>query len=124
MGTTGTFQIDGELFPSNPLEKSWGSESLGNYGTRAPFISGTWNLSLSFAITSSSDAKFFQTRFIQGDRKAAVLPHPITGELALFTGVYIDQFQGDFDQYDYNNYQTSVNMNLRVRIGSTGTFNG
>jgi hypothetical protein len=118
----GTFQIDGALFPSNPLDKTWQAEKVDHKGTREPVFSGVWTLSLSFAITSTSDAEFFQTRFIQdGKRHAAVLPHPITGQLATFTGVFIDEFQGTFDEFDYNAYQSDVNMALRVYIGSTGT---
>lgn len=119
---SGTFQIDGNLFPSNPLDKTWQAEKVDHKGTREPVFSGVWTLNLSFAITSTSDAEFFQARFIQdGQRHTAVLPHPITGQLATFTGVYIDEFQGTFDQYDYNAYQSDVNMTLRVYIGSTGT---
>lgn len=119
---SGTFQLDGELFPQNPLEKRWNGEKLGYTGDRVPVLSGVWTYSLSFGLMSAENYRFYEDKFIAGGIHQAVLPHPISSDLSLFTGVYIDSVEGGFNDVDRNSYVTDVSMTLRVSIGSTGSF--
>ena len=100
---SGTYQIDGFIFKEQPLQKQWQRTPIGRLGNGEPVYSAFWDISLSFGTlelgTGTSTAQFMQY-WVDNKIHSAVLPHPVSGSLTVFSGIAIDEIQyaiGDFD---------------------------
>jgi hypothetical protein len=119
---SGSYQLGGSLFPTNPLTKTWTAEQVGRRGTREPILSSIWRLELQFStLQAIGQHDFFMSRFISGGLYTAVLPHPITGQLTNFTGVSIDAYQGPFTDVDSDGWSENPRLTLTVDIQATGS---
>jgi hypothetical protein len=109
---TGTFQLGGEIFPKDPLTKTWARSSVGKGGKRKTLFADTWNLTLSFPTLETSEHAFFFKKYIAGGLYSAVLPHPANGKLFSVTGVAIDDYSWTFNEIDNNAYAMNPRMVL------------
>ncbi len=90
---SGTFQLNGQLFPKDPLTKNWVSERVATRGTREGVYSEVWRFDCSFGtLETQGESDFFMIKFRAGGLYTAVLPHPDTSTLTTFTGVAIDNY--------------------------------
>ena len=119
---SGTYQLDSQLFPRNPLFKTWTPEQVGRRGTREPIFSDVWRLELQFStLETIGEHDFFISRFIAGGLYNAVLPHPITGLETSFTGVSIESYQGPFSDVESDFWAENPRLTLGVDIRATGS---
>lgn len=120
---SGTYALGGQLFPKNPLTKTWRRQGVGVHGTNEPIFGALWQLDMSFGtLKSQSEASFYETKFIAGQPYTAILPHPLTGELVGFTGVHIASFDYDFNDVDRNTYASNGRLVLEhINLSATGT---
>jgi hypothetical protein len=120
---SGTYKLDGALFQRNPLTKNWDRQQVGAHGTNEPIFTDFWSLDMSFGwLTSASEMNFFESAFLDGGEHTAQLPHPKTGHLTGFTGVYIAEFSYDFNEYERNKYAVGARLVLEhISLSATGT---
>lgn len=119
---SGTYALDGEYFPINPIEKRWGKEKLGTGGTGEDILSGVWQLELVFPTLASSDAGWFYDRWTAGGLHTAQLPHPRDGMLTGFTGVSIAEWTTVFNDVDRDGWQLGGRLMLgNIDMSATGT---
>ncbi len=120
---SGTYKLGGELFPKNPLAKNWRRTQIGTHGTNEPIFVNIWQLEMSFGwLNSVAEMSFFENRFLTGGAYTAQLPHPETGELTGFTGVYIGNFSYEFNDIERNKYAIGARLILeRINLSATGT---
>lgn len=119
---SGTYQLDSQLFPKNPLRKRWVPNRVATRGTGEPILTDIWRFEVSFGILETiGDVSFFESRFFRlGGLYPAVLPHPETGQLTGFTGVAIENFDYEFPDWEAEFYAENATMSLRVDIRATG----
>lgn len=119
---SGTFQLGGELFPKDPLDKGWAPERVATRGTREPVFADIWRFSCSFGILKTqNESDFFMTKFRTGGLYTAVLPHPDTATLTTFTGVSIEDYSFSFNDYERNAYAVGARLSLSVDLRATGS---
>lgn len=119
---SGTFQLDNQLFPCDPITKRWTPQQVAVSGLREPIFTNIWRFECSFGIlTTQGQSDFFMTRFITGGLYPVVLPHPITGQLVSFTGAAIDAYSFDWNDIDRNAYAVGARLILSVDLRATGT---
>lgn len=122
MACTGSFQLGGELFPTDPLTKRWSAQQVGRRGTREPIFTDIWRLEMSFGtLRTQGEHDFFETRFTAGGLYTAQLPHPISGQLVGFTGVSIEDYNAEFTDVEQNFWADSARLVLGVPLSATGT---
>lgn len=119
---SGTYQLDSELWPRNPLTKRWVPNRVATRGTREPIFTNVWRFEVTFGIIETiGDLDFFHSRaFRLGGLYPAVLPHPETGQLTGFTGVAIENFEYTFPDFEQEFYAEGATMSLSVDIRATG----
>jgi hypothetical protein len=120
---SGTYKLDGSLFERNPLTKTWARQQVAVRGTNEPIFTDFWRLDMSFVwLESETEMNFFENKFIIGGEHTAQLPHPQTGHLTGFTGVYIAEFSYEFNEYERNKYSVAGRMVLEhISLSATGT---
>lgn len=120
---SGTYRIDGELFPQNPIAKRWQRQSVAVGGVGETIYSDFWQVELSFGtLESNPDIAFFENKWLSGGLHSAVLPHPRTGELVGFTGVNIQEFNHEFNDIDSDSWAESGRLVLNhISLSATGT---
>lgn len=120
---SGTYKLDGSLFERNPLTKTWSRQQVAIHGTNEPIFTDFWSLDMSFGwLTSATEMNFFEDAFLDGGAHTAQLPHPQTGELVGFTGVFIADFSYEFNEYERNKYAVGARLVLEhISLGATGT---
>lgn len=120
---SGTYQLDGALFPKNPIAKRWRREKVADSGVGESIYTAFWQLELEFPTLDAPDeGSFFYDRWTAGGLHTAVLPHPRTGQLVGFTGVDIVDWVFEFDDIDRDNWDTSPRMVLgHISMSATGT---
>lgn len=111
-----------ELFPFDPLVKRWVPQRVGTSGVGEPIFAAFWRLEMGFGSMASSEAKYFERRFIAGGLYNAVLPHPITAALVGFTGTAIEDFSFEWNDVERNSWADNVSLSLRVNLYATGSF--
>ncbi len=122
MSCTGSFQLGGAYFPTDPLNKRWAAQEVGRRGTREPIFSDIWRLEMDFGtLQTQGEHDFFMTRYITGGLYVAQLPHPITGLLVGFTGVSIESYEATFNDVQQNYWAEGARLVLGVNIQATGT---
>jgi len=112
---SGTYQLDGDLFIENPLQKRWTRQNLGVTSFGKPIPSQYWALDFSFGAMragSGTASSYLMEKWIGSGLHSAVLPHPLTGDLALFSGVAIDNVAFSFTEQDRDRWAGSVRMKL------------
>lgn len=112
---SGTYQIDGELFITNPLSKRWQRQSLGHAGSAPPIYTPYWTFEVSFgtlAYGSGSAQSFLMDKWLEDGLHGAVLPHPKTGYLSIFSGVSIESVTFDIPEFDRDRWTTGGRMIL------------
>jgi hypothetical protein len=73
-------------------------------------------------LTSETEMNFFMGSFLDGGEHTAQLPHPRTGALTGFTGIYVDEFSYDFNEYERNKYAVGARLVLgHISLSATGT---
>lgn len=120
---SGTFELDGLLFPKDPIAKRWGRQSIATDGVGQSLYSSFWNLELSFgALEVNGEVSFFEDRWLTGGLHTVVVPHPETGNLTGFTGVNIQDFSYEFTDVDANSWGDGGRMALNhISLSATGT---
>lgn len=119
---TGSYQLDGSLWPKNPLTKRWSTSPVGKHGNRAQILTTIWRFSVNFGtLNTLGESEFFNRRFRTGGLYNAVLPHPDTKQLMLFTGVSIDTYDFELSDVDSDSYAESAAMTLGVDLRATGS---
>lgn len=120
---SGTFKIDGSLFPKDPLAKRWTRQSIARGGTGEAIYSAFWQIELSFGTLSVSDeVSFFEGKWIDGGLHSVVLPHPKTGVLTGFTGCNISDFSYEFNDIDSNTWAEGARLVIdHINLSATGT---
>lgn len=112
---SGTYQIDGNLFIENPIQKQWQRQNVAVGTLGKPIADTYWSLGFSFSMLRSgsgtASAQLMQL-YLDGGLHSAVLPHPATGDLALFSGVSIDNVSFSFTDVDRDRWVGNANMQL------------
>jgi hypothetical protein len=120
---SGTFQLDGQLFPTDPIRKRWSREEVARSGVGEGIYPAFWRLELEFPTLDNPDeSSFFYDRWTAGGLHSAVLPHPRTGQLVGFTGVNIAEWAYDINDVDANTWGEGPRLTLdHVSMSATGT---
>lgn len=110
---SGTFQLDGSLFPKDPLIKRWVRERAGTQGPGEGIYVDVWRLEMSFGtLDIIGESNYFMSKFQESGLHTAVLPHPETGALTTFTGVAITEYAFSFGDTDHDNYALNPRLIL------------
>jgi len=112
---SGTYQIDGDLFIENPLQKRWTRSSLGVGTFGKPIAAQFWSLDFSFGEMSAGSgtaSSYLVAKWLGDGLHSAVLPHPLTGDLALFSGVAIDNVSFTYTDQDRDKWVGNARMKL------------
>lgn len=120
---SGTFQLDSELFPKDPLFKRWTRAQVGVAGTGEGIYSNFWSITLNFGILDmASEVPYFENKWLSGGLHTAVLPHPQTGVLTGFTGTNIRDFSYELNDIDSNSWATNPTLTIdHISLSATGT---
>lgn len=120
---SGTYKLDGALFERNPLTKTWARQQIAMHGSNEPIFADFWQLDMSFGwLESATEMNFFEDAFLDGGEHTAQLPHPQTGQLVGFTGVFIADFTFEFNDIDRNKYAVGARLVLEhISLSATGT---
>lgn len=120
---SGTHQIDGVLFPQDPIEKQWARRKLANKGTKVPVYSPVWTYSAQFGtLETQGENDFFMSHYLNGGLHSATLPHPFNGSLTTFTGVSIEEVSFRWNDVDRNYWAIGSRVVFgNIRLNATGT---
>ena len=122
MACTGTFKLDGEFFPTDPIAKRWGRDDVASSGVGESVYAAFWRLELSFPLLESDQLAFFHDRWTAGGLHTAVLPHPRTGQLVGFTGVNIQDWAFEFNDVEQNKWGEGPRLVLgHISMSATGS---
>ncbi len=121
---SGTFKLDGQLFPVDPIRKRWSREEIASSGVGESIFPAFWRLELEFPTLHTPDeVAFFYDRWTAGGLHTAVLPHPRTGQLVGFTGVNIPEWAGEMNDVDSNAWSENPRLVLgHISMRATGTM--
>jgi len=122
---SGTYRIDGDLFITNPLRKKWSRRNIGATPAGKPIPSQLWSLDFSFSemrAGSGTASSYLMEKWLSDGLHTAVLPHPLTGDLALFSGVAIEQVNFTFTDKDQDKWAGNARMQLS-HISLTNSWN-
>jgi hypothetical protein len=98
---SGTFQLDSELFPKDPLTKRWTRERTAVSSVGEGIFLDFWRLECRFGtLDTQGESDFFMNKFLASGLHSAVLPHPEDGSLQTFTGVAIADYNFTFGDVD------------------------
>ena len=110
---SGTFQLDGQLFPRDPLTKRWIRERAATQGPGEGIYIELQRLEMRFGtLATAEESNFFMDKFLAGGLHTAVLPHPETGSLQTFTGVAISDYGFSFNEVDRDSYALNPRLIL------------
>lgn len=110
---TGTFQLDNQIFPKDPLTKNWIRPPVAVGGNRKTLFGDRWALQLNFgALETTTEHNFFWQKYIAGGLYNAVLPHPANGKLFAASGVAIDSYEWTWDDVGPNSHAINPRMTL------------
>lgn len=110
---SGTFQLDGALFPRDPLIKRWVRERTATSGPGEGIFIDFWRLEMSFGtLDIQAESDFFMSKFLASGLHSAVLPHPEDGSLQSFTGVAISDYSFSFGDVDSDAYALNPRLIL------------
>lgn len=102
---SGTFQLDGELFPKDPLTKRWTRERAATSSVGEGIFIDFWRLECRFGtLDTQGESDYFMSKFLETGLHTAVLPHPEDGSLQTFTGVAIADYNFTFGDIDRDGY--------------------
>lgn len=120
---SGTYELDAELFPHDPVAKRWKREDVGTGGEAESIYSGFWQIELDFPILlAASEASFFYDRWMAGGLHDARLPHPRDGTLTDFTGVNIKSWDYEFMDVDSDDWADRPRLVLtHIHMSATGS---
>lgn len=120
---SGTYEIDGTLFPRNPLRKRWSRRAVAVKGTGEPIFSAFWNIELSFgAMEVNGENSYFEAHYLNGGLHTAKLPHPFDGTLVTFTGVSFAEVNFEFSDVDQDFWAMNSRVKLdHINLLATGT---
>jgi len=98
---SGTFRLDNQLFPRDPLTKRWVRERAGTGGPGEGVFVDLWRFEMRFGtLATIGESDFFMSKFLEAGLHTAVLPHPEDGSLQTFTGVAIANYGFSFNDVD------------------------
>lgn len=118
---SGTYRIDGNLFPENPISNRWVARELYLAGTGEVVVSSLWEWEGTFAPMSESEFDFYMNRWEVGGLHSVVLPEPGDGTLTVYSGVSLkppEGVRGDVRGYVLDG--RIVITNIRKASGYTG----
>lgn len=120
---SGTYKIDGILFPKNPIAKRWTRQQIATSGVGESIYTDFWSVELSFgALEVASEMSFLETIWLTTGLHTAVLPHPVTGQLVGFTGVNIADVSFEFTDIDSDYWADGGRCLLNhISLSATGT---
>ena len=121
---SGTFQIDSQLFPKDPLFKRWERQEVARSGVGETIYSDFWQLTLNFGMLAmTGEVDFFEGRWLAGGLHNVVLPHPKTGVLTGFSGTNIQEFAYELIDVESNTWANNPTLILdHISLSATGTF--
>ncbi len=121
---SGTYQLDGSLFPLDPIAKRWKRQNVAASGVGEGIYAGFWSLELEFPTQQmATQASFFFDRWMAGGLHTAVLPHPRTGQLVGFSGCNMNEWAFEISDVDANSWATRPQLVIdHVSLSATGTF--
>jgi hypothetical protein len=110
---SGTFRLDNELFPKDPLTKRWVRERTATQGPGEPIFVDLWRFEMRFGtLETVGEHSFFLGKFLESGLHTAVLPHPEDGSLQTFTGVAISDYRFSFNDIDRDGWTVNPVMIL------------
>ncbi len=122
---SGTYQIDGELFPKNPLTKHWSPpQRIAGSGVGEPIFQPFRTFEMTFGILNlATEVPFFEGKLVAGGLHSVVLPHPETGNLTGFTGTSVEEFDYTFSDIDRDSFtEDGPRLVLgHINLSATGT---
>lgn len=121
---SGTYQLDGTLFPKNPLTKRWSRQQIAVSGVGESIYTDFHQIEMSFGILEhDNEISFFEDAWLGGGLHTVVLPHPKTAVLTGFTGVNIQDFTWTFNDVASDSFteQGSTLTLNHISLSATGT---
>lgn len=110
---SGTFSLDSQLFPKDPLTKRWVRDRVATQSTAEGVYVDLWRLEMSFGtLATVGESDFFMAKFLASGLHNAVLPHPEDGSLQSFTGVAISDYSFSFGDVDHDAYALNPRLIL------------
>lgn len=110
---SGTFQLDSELFPRDPLTKRWTRQRVATASTAEGIFVDLWRLEMRFGtLDTQGESDFFMEKFLASGLHDAVLPHPEDGSLQSFTGVAIANYSFSFGDIDRDGFALNPSLTL------------
>lgn len=110
---SGTFRLDGVLFPRDPLIKRWTRQRVAAHSNGEGIFVDLWQLDMRFGtLDIIGENDFFMGKFLEGGLHDAVLPHPEDGSLQLFTGVAIANYPFSFGDVDHDAWAVNPTLTL------------
>ena len=109
------YKIDGTLFIENPIQKQWLRQNVAVSTKGNPIAGSYWTLGLSFSTLSAGSgtaSEQFMTKYLEGGLHSAELPHPVDGQLTIFSGVAIEQVSFSFSEVDRDKWVDSCFVQL------------
>lgn len=115
---SGTFQLDGSLFPENPIKTHWIQGKVGIKGTGEPVYINYWQCEMELPyLTSVQKSYFLQKKFTPGSH-VFIATSPLDDSLITVSGCYIASF--DTANFDVAGY-TDQNKLIISHVLLTGT---
>lgn len=120
---SGTYELDGSLFPANPLEKRWSRRQVGTGGTGAPVFGPYWEFEMTFGtLTAGYENAYFMAYYLTGGLHTVTVPHPFNGQLTTFTGVAIREVTFQFSDIDRDYWAVGSRVVFsHINLSATGT---
>lgn len=120
---SGTYKLDGTLFPKNPISKRWTRQVIDTTGVGESIYSDFWQIELTFgALKVADEMSFLENAWLTGGLHTAVLPHPVTGHLTGFTGTNIQDVSFEFTDVDSDYWAEGGRALLNhISLSATGT---
>lgn len=120
---SGTYELDGQLFPQNPIEKIWTRTQIGVSGIGSPIFGPFWTMEARFdRLNADGENSFFMAHYLNGGLHTVKLPHPYDGSLTQFTGVALADVSFAFDDIDRDSYAVGSRVVFgHINILATGT---
>lgn len=110
---SGTFQLDGALFPRDPLTKRWTRQRVATDSQGEGVFVDLWRLEMRFGtLDTIGESDYFMNKFLASGLHSAVLPHPEDGSLQTFTGVAIANYSFSFGDIDRDGYALNPTLIL------------
>ncbi|MHC4413233.1 MAG: hypothetical protein ACYSW6_09760 [Planctomycetota bacterium] len=110
---SGTFQLDSQLFPKDPLTKRWTRQRVATSGPGEGIFIDFWQLEMRFGtLSTQAESDFFMDKFLADGLHDAILPHPEDGSLQSFTGVAIANYSFSFGDVDRDSFAENPTLTL------------